>query len=118
MDHTGKVIHKPEDYALAITHREEHIQDEKRRLFLEQHAIQAVGVGSIAFSVICCDDPETAERHTVAVPPGASAEDVRTIMEHHARRHANAHAAVQNTIDIARELAENGVACATCKDGW
>lgn len=115
MTHTARVIHNPATYAHVIVHRHEHIQHEQRLKFIEQHKIIAVGSGSIAFSVICCDDPATAERHTIAIPPGASADDIRVIMEHKAKLHAERHAAVSASVEIVKDLAEKGVECTACK---
>lgn len=115
MEHKAEVIADPNLHAHGITHPEPHVEHALRAQFIEQHQIDIAGVDAVAFSVICCGDPATAERHTVHLPEAITAEDMRTIMFHHAKKHAEAHAKALAAVEIVKALAAEGVECKTCK---
>lgn len=54
-------------------------------------SVKAAHGGGISFQVICCDNPETIERHTIHRAHMVPDEDLELMMEHRVTQHEEKH---------------------------
>lgn len=87
-----------------ITHRAQVIKE----------SIESLGLNGMAFSVICCDDPATIERHTIHKAHTLTDEELRTVFDHYTKSAARAHLANCRNKERATQIAGTHPGCEVC----
>lgn len=114
MKHTAKLMHDPAQHAHLVTHPDPAVADRLQREFVEKHKIVELGTMGIAFSTICCDNPDTIERHTLGNVHELPGEELQILLEDKVARAAQRHSLIAGHKALLHRLGESGQACIEC----
>jgi len=87
-----------------ITHRAKVIRE----------SIESLGAHGMAFSVMCCDDPTTIERHTIHKAHTLTDAELRMLFDQYAKAAAHAHLANCRNKERAMQIAGEHPGCEVC----
>lgn len=79
-----------------------------------KESIESLGTNGMAFSVICCEDPTTIERHTIHKAHSLTDDELRKVFDRYARAAAKAHLANSRNSERAKQIAGEHPGCEVC----
>lgn len=77
-------------------------------------SIEDLGTNGIAFSIICCEEPNTIHRHTVQHSHTMTDDELRALLTRYVKQHARLHlATTRNHARVVAMTTDKGV-CGVC----
>jgi hypothetical protein len=83
---------------------------------LVEGSVEDLGPNGMAFSVICCDDEKTVQRHTLHHAHTMTDAELRARLDYHVKEHARSHLASEKNVARVAAMLGEGEICHVCDE--